>query len=232
MKYPQPIEVKNKHAVAVSNLPLAQAATENSKSSKAPKVQQNSQNPQNPIIASNEPNDIIDFPLPEIPSKKKLLKGKSLSRENLLNTIKQQFSSKPKDSKNKMHYRNASNEKPTYLFGESTKKGDETSRASCAGWLKMAQNQRFDKYLDSRKENINTMKLNSKIEELITRNEARKVGAQISFSKEDNVTILKIDPQNHHLGDRPGFLPVKNNISSNAPPPTPILSPPPAFQVN
>lgn len=135
-----------------------------------------------------------------------------------------------------MHYRNSSLEKkpPTYLFGESaankTKDGIFLNRS---GWLQTNQ-QRLEKGSESRKENINKLKAaNSKIEELISRSEARKGNQPITNSKDDNVTILKIDPKSEPrqiLNDRPGFLPVKSNLSRDGPPPTPILSPPPAFQ--
>ena len=185
----------------------------------------------------DEHPDFNNFPLPEIPIKKKQLnKGKSLSKDNLLavnNSVYQQSKWKQlsdRDNIKKMHYRNASNEtKPTYLFGDNNsilkpKDGVFTNRS---GWLQA--NQRFEKNSEARKENINKLKAaNSKIEELISRNEARRGNTQLSNSKDDNVTILKIDPQHHN--DRPGFLPVKSNLSRDPPPPTPILSPPPAFQ--
>lgn len=76
----------------------------------------------------------------------------------------------------------------------------------------------------------------SKIEELISRNEARRYHQSAnrnSYSFKPGYKIL--DPQiSAMLNDRPGFLPVKNfKPQSNSPPPmTPILSPPPAFQDN
>lgn len=64
----------------------------------------------------------------------------------------------------------------------------------------------------------------SKIEELISRDEARSI----------NVTLKKfeLDPRiSALLNDRPGFLPIKRATDIESPPPiTPIISPPPAFQ--
>lgn len=64
----------------------------------------------------------------------------------------------------------------------------------------------------------------SKIEELISRDEARSI----------NVTLKKfeLDPRiSALLNDRPGFLPIKRAADNESPPPiTPIISPPPAFQ--
>lgn len=64
----------------------------------------------------------------------------------------------------------------------------------------------------------------SKIEELISRDEARSI----------NVTSKKfeLDPRiSALLNDRPGFLPIKRAADNESPPPiTPIISPPPAFQ--
>jgi hypothetical protein len=69
----------------------------------------------------------------------------------------------------------------------------------------------------------------SKIEDFINRNEARRNGNEQKIQRQDNVTILTIDPQTGN--NRPVCLPIKRNISDNSPPPvTPILSPPPAFQ--
>jgi hypothetical protein len=199
---------------------------------------------------SNDPTDQLDFsniPLPDIPTKKKQLnKGKSLSKDSLPTSASAKIQSKwkqltDKEYFKKMHYRNSSLEKkPTYLFGEAaannnningnkTKDGIFLNRS---GWIQ--SNQRADKSSESRKENINKLKAaNSKIEELISRNEARKASQQMGNAKDDNVTILKIDPKSEPrqiLNDRPGFLPVKTNLAHHGPPPTPILSPPPAFQ--
>lgn len=215
----------------------------------------NEKNAQNPeknksnetLKNSNDSADQLDFsniPLPEIPTKKKQLsKGKSLSKDSLPSSTSAKIQSKwkqltDKEYFKKMHYRNSSLEKkPTYLFGEGaanqnankTKDGIFLNRS---GWIQT--NQRFDKGSESRKENINKLKAaNSKIEELISRNEARKSNQQMANAKDDNVTILKIDPKSEPrqiLNDRPGFLPVKTNLSHHGPPPTPILSPPPAFQ--
>ncbi|KAJ6640671.1 Rho guanine nucleotide exchange factor 4, partial [Pseudolycoriella hygida] len=64
----------------------------------------------------------------------------------------------------------------------------------------------------------------SKIEELISRDEARSI----------NVTLKKfeLDPRiSALLNDRPGFLPITRvGGNESPPPPTPIISPPPAFQ--
>jgi hypothetical protein len=182
-------------------------------------------------------SDQLDFnniPLPDIPSKKKLNKGKSLSKDSLPTSASAKIQSKwkqltDKEYFKKMHYRNASLEKkpPTYLFGESAKPKDGIF-LNRSGWLQT--NQRgAEKGGESRKENINKLKAaNSKIEELISRSEARQ------NSKDENVTILKIDPKSEPRqipsSDRPGFLPVKKNLARDGPPPTPILSPPPAFQ--
>lgn len=134
-----------------------------------------------------------------------------------------------------MHYRNSSLEKkPTYLFGENaSNKPKDGIFLNRSGWLQTNQ-RAAEKGSESRKENINKLKAaNSKIEELISRSEARKPNPQISTSKDENVTILKIDPKSEPRSipnDRPGFLPVKTNFPRDGPPPTPILSPPPAFQ--
>lgn len=209
------------------------------------------------VKPSNVTSDQLDFskiPLPDIPNKSKQLnKGKSLSRDNLFPTsTSAKIQSKwkqltDKEYFKKMHYRNSSLEKkPTYLFGENINSNATIAAVAIAaankskdgiflnrsGWLQT--NQRTDKSSESRKENINKLKAaNSKIEELISRNEARRANQHISSSKDDNITILKIDPQSEPrqiLNDRPGFLPVKTNLSRDFPPPTPILSPPPAFQ--
>lgn len=194
---------------------------------------------------SNDPSDQVDFskiPLPDIPSKKKQLnKGKSLSKDSLPTSASAKIQSKwkqltDKEYFKKMHYRNSSLEKkpPTYLFGEGSNnaKPKDGIFLNRSGWLQT--NQRLDKNAEARKENINKLKAaNSKIEELISRSEARKANQQIANSKDDNVTILKIDPKSEArqiLNDRPGFLPVKKNLGRDGPPPTPILSPPPAFQ--
>lgn len=199
-----------------------------------------------PLKHTNVPSDPLDFskiPLPDIPTKKKQLsKGKSLSKDSLPTSASAKIQSKwkqltDKEYFKKMHYRNSSLEKkpPTYLFGESggnNAKPKDGIFLNRSGWLQT--NQRVEKGSESRKENINKLKAaNSKIEELISRNEARKASQPMANSKDDNVTILKIDPISEPrqiLNDRPGFLPVKSNLSRDGPPPTPILSPPPAFQ--
>lgn len=114
-------------------------------------------------------------------------------------------------SKN-MHYRN-SQEKPKYLFGEAPQKVS----VKTAIW-------------DSKVgENVKAKGNGTKIEELITRSEARKV---TSTTKQDNVTVLTIDSHanTNPSGERPLFLPVKKTVQQSPPPITPILSPPPAFQ--
>lgn len=135
-----------------------------------------------------------------------------------------------------MHYRNSSFEKkPTYLFGENAKQSQQQKDGiflTRSGWI-TTSSQRLEKEAEARKENINKLKkANSKIEELISRSESRRLAAA---SKDDNVTILKIDPQSEARqmlsNDRPAYLPVKTNLPRDGPPPpTPILSPPPAFQ--
>jgi hypothetical protein len=200
-----------------------------------------------------ETNDQIDFskiPLPDIPNsnkKSQLNKGKSLSKDNITTTTS--TSSKiqakwkqltEKEYFKKMHYRNSSVEKktPTYLFGENKpqKNGIFLNRS---GWLQTSNPQRYNNdSTESRKENIKQLKnANSKLEELISRSESRKLTNQQNL-KEENVTILKIDSKTEIasaaakkvVNDRPGFLPVKSNLLKQGPPPTPILSPPPAFQ--
>lgn len=194
---------------------------------------------------SNDPPDQVDFskiPLPDIPSKKKQLnKGKSLSKDSLPTSTSSKIQSKwkqltDKEYFKKMHYRNSSLEKkPTYLFGETAAAAAAANKSkdgiflNRSGWLQT--NPRFDKDPESRKENINKLKAaNSKIEELISRSEARKTQTAI----DENVTIVKVDNAKSEprqiLNDRPGFLPVKGHLSRDGPPPTPILSPPPAFQ--
>ncbi|XP_058837010.1 uncharacterized protein LOC131693311 isoform X2 [Topomyia yanbarensis] len=143
-----------------------------------------------------------------------------------------------------MHYRN-SNDKPTYLFGENLKKNEIFLNKS--GWVQVSQppmypsersmrarsyqpelvgqkvSRKYIEYDESRYGRGN------KLEDLINRNEARKHQIQ-KIQRQDNVTILKIDPQLSGSG-RPACLPIKRNLADNSPPPvTPILSPPPAFQ--
>lgn len=193
----------------------------------------------------NDQPDQLDFskiPLPDIPSKKKqqqLNKGKSLSKDSLPTSASSKIQSKwkqltDKEYFKKMHYRNSSLEKkPTYLFGESAaNKSKDGIFLNRSGWLQTTP--QFQKDAESRKENINKLKAaNSKIEELISRSEARKAVHPGPNSKDENVTIVKIDSKSEPrqiLNDRPGFLPVKTHHSRDGPPPTPILSPPPAFQ--
>lgn len=198
--------------------------------------------------SNEEQLDFNNIPLPEIPSKKSSKQlnkgGKSLSKDNLLPTsTAAKIQSKwkqltEKEYFKKMHYRNSSFEKkPTYLFGENAKQSQQQKDGiflTRSGWL-TTSSQRLEKEAEARKENINKFKkANSKIEELISRNEARRPLAATP-SKDDNVTILKIDPQSEARqmlsNDRPGYLPVKTNLPRDGPPPpTPILSPPPAFQ--
>ncbi|XP_055535482.1 uncharacterized protein LOC129724532 isoform X2 [Wyeomyia smithii] len=143
-----------------------------------------------------------------------------------------------------MHYRN-SNDKPTYLFGENLKKNEIFLNKS--GWVQVSQppphpfdrsaraksyqsdlvgqnvSRKYIEYDESRHGKGN------KLEDLINRNEARKHQVQ-KIQRQDNVTILKIDPEQSSSG-RPVCLPIKRNLADNSPPPvTPILSPPPAFQ--
>jgi hypothetical protein len=197
---------------------------------------------------SNDSSDQIDFnniPLPDLPTKQKskhLNKGKSLSKDSVLPTsTAAKIQSKwkqltEKEYFKKMHYRNSSFEKkPTYLFGENAgnvkqqqhKDGIFLNRS---GWI-TTSSQRLQQEAESRKENISKLKkANSKIEELISRSEARRSNQH----KDENVTIVKIDSQSERqqqiLNDRPAYLPVKTNLARDGPPPTPILSPPPAFQ--
>ncbi|XP_021697248.1 uncharacterized protein LOC5577573 isoform X2 [Aedes aegypti] len=143
-----------------------------------------------------------------------------------------------------MHYRN-SNDKPTYLFGENLKKNEIFLNKS--GWVQVSQPPQYPgdrnvraksfqselagprtsrKYVEY---NENRYGKGSKLEDLINRNEARRSQVQ-KVQRQDNVTILKIDPQ-LSSGGRPICLPIKRNLADNSPPPvTPILSPPPAFQ--
>ncbi len=145
-----------------------------------------------------------------------------------------------------MHYRSAQ-EKPTYLFGEHLKNTTQNNGIylNKSGWVQV--NQRSDERVKS-----NTLSLDrdvrrggsalaqfdnsrrSKIEQMINRNEARKLTTNKPY-KQENVTILTIDPQSSSMdtSDRPGFLPVKKALARGSPPPiTPILSPPLAFQDN
>jgi hypothetical protein len=148
--------------------------------------------------------------------------------------------------KAEMHYRSAQ-EKPTYLFGEHLKNTSQNNGIylNKSGWVQV--NQRGDERVKS-----NTLSLDrdvrrggsvlaqfdnsrrSKIEQMINRNEARKLTTTKAY-KQENVTILTIDPQSSSMdtSDRPGFLPVKKALARGSPPPiTPILSPPLAFQDN
>lgn len=77
----------------------------------------------------------------------------------------------------------------------------------------------------------------SKIEELISRNEARRSNSTTTSHRGSSSYVLRpgykiVDPQIATLlNERPGFLPVRNYNDADSPPPiTPILSPPPAFQ--
>lgn len=107
-----------------------------------------------------------------------------------------------------MHYRGPAptDTKPTYLFGEAPAK--EANGKKKRG--------------------------NTKIEELITRNEVRRATTVQKLQSQDNVTVLAIDPPtsdpSNATGDRPLYLPVKKTVQASPPPVTPILSPPPAFQ--
>lgn len=110
-----------------------------------------------------------------------------------------------------MHYRNpaVTDTKPTYLFGEAPSKNGEA--------------------------NVKKKRSNTKIEELITRNEVRRATTVQKLQSQDNVTVLTIDPptsinSGSLTGDRPLYLPVKKSVQQSPPPITPILSPPPAFQ--
>lgn len=97
---------------------------------------------------------------------------------------------------------------------------------------------------------------NSKIEELISRSEARRSASgsaavplkklhelpqqpkpqqqqpQQRYHRHHPASVYSIDPQiSAILNERPGFLPVKRLTDNESPPPvTPIISPPPAFQ--
>lgn len=188
--------------------------------------------------------DFSKLPLPDIPAKSKkpqLSKGKSLLKESLPSTAsatsKIQAKWKQLTEKEyfkKMHYRNSGNSvekspKPTYLFGE-TKQQKDGIFLNRSGWLQTSSNQQ-QRYNDAKQ----SKSANSKLGELISRSEARKsTVASQQFTKDENVTILKIDPKNDTRKmpstDRPGYLPVKTNLTKHGPPPTPILSPPPAFQ--
>ncbi|XP_055623832.1 uncharacterized protein LOC129767205 isoform X2 [Toxorhynchites rutilus septentrionalis] len=143
-----------------------------------------------------------------------------------------------------MHYRN-SNDKPTYLFGENLKKNEIFLNKS--GWVQVSQpplhpseRSARAKYYQSEQAGPKTSRKfieydenrydkGSKLEDLINRNEVRRNQYQ-KIQRQDNVTILKIEPQ-LSFGGRPVCLPIKRNLADNSPPPvTPILSPPPAFQ--
>lgn len=193
-----------------------------------------------PLKHLNGLPDKLDFskiPLPDIPSKKQLSKAKSQSKDSLATCTDAKIQSKwkqltEKEYFKKMHY-SSLEKKPTYLFGEETKsKPKDGIFLNRSGWLQT--NQRNGKYSESQKENIDKLKeANTKIEELISRNEARKASLMSANSKDENVTIVKIDSRTEprqNFNDRPGFLPVKSNLMRDRPPPTPILSPPPAFQ--
>lgn len=199
----------------------------------------------------SETKELVDFnklPLPDIPAKSKkpqqqqLSKGKSSSKDSLPSststTSKIQAKWKQLTEKEyfkKMHYRNSAEKQhkpPTYLFGEGKQQQQKDGVfLNRSGWLQTSQQQQ--QYSKQSK---------SKLGELITRSEARKViTTSQQFSKDDNVTILKIDPKSTDTSrkvimpssatnDRPGYLPVKSSAQKHGPPPTPILSPPPAFQ--
>ncbi|XP_055376729.1 putative uncharacterized protein DDB_G0277255 [Condylostylus longicornis] len=72
----------------------------------------------------------------------------------------------------------------------------------------------------------------SKIEELISRSEARRNNTQLQRTGYLKSGCKIVDSQLATiLNERPGFLPVKTFMETESPPPvTPILSPPPAFQ--
>lgn len=214
-------------------------------------------------------SDILDLPLPEIPVKKK---------KNLVETTKEfneSIDNKSNDGTiekpiTKMHYRN-SNEKPKYLFGESTQ--NPTHRTSHedeiflnkSGWVQVNQRSldnptkrsynyakdgfqsaSYSKSIENYKNSSDNLLRNrtpgtskqslipknnsSKIEDLISRNEARKSSVVQMLTKTEN--SLSFDSQiKTPSNERPGFLPVKNFTDRDSPPPiTPIISPPPAFQ--
>jgi hypothetical protein len=183
---------------------------------------------------NSEPIDFSNIPLPEIPTKK-TISGKSLSKESLFSKsinvqakLKEAYSN---EQTKKMHLQNSSTEKkPTYMFGENTAKRDASkSRNSIflnrSGWIQTK--------IDAKKQSNNSSQLsqNSKVERMILRNEERKANQQVINAKENSVTVLKIDSKlNAWPNSRPEFLPVKTTFSRYGPPPTPILSPPLAFQ--
>ena len=183
--------------------------------------------------------DIIDFPLPDIPVKQDLHNNNAnlTNSENIEEPINEENPKKDEideeGNTEKMHYRNA-NDKPTYLFGENLKKNEIFLNKS--GWVQVSSQVPLDensrltkgsrKFLECEENRLNR---SSKIEDFINRNDARRNNGH-KIQRQDNVTILTIDPQMSG-SSRPACLPIKRNISDNSPPPvTPILSPPPAFQ--
>lgn len=71
----------------------------------------------------------------------------------------------------------------------------------------------------------------SKLEELINRNEARRVSNPGQHKLNDRLTLVTDPHISALLTERPGFLPVKQYRRNDSPPlMTPIISPPPAFQ--
>lgn len=210
-------------------------------------------------------SDILDLPLPEIPVKKKkaLVETTKEFKESIDNKSN---NGTLETSTNKMHYRN-SNEKPKYLFGESTqnpshrtsheneiflnKSGwvqvnqrslDNPTKRSKDGFQSATYSKSIENYKNSSdnllrnripgpsKQSIVSKNNSSKIEDLISRSEARKSNVVQMLTKTENSLSFdsqKITPSN----ERPGFLPVKNFTDRDSPPPiTPIISPPPAFQ--
>jgi hypothetical protein len=205
------------------------------------KTEQEKTNEELPIIPGNVPEVISKIcDNNDIPSE--LTKPESPVKFPAENEVSTDNQPEPVE----MHYRSAQ-EKPTYLFGEHLKSTSKNNGIylNKSGWVQVSQ--RGEEHTKS-----NTLSLDrdvrrggsilaqfdnsrrSKIEQMINRNEARKLTTTKTY-KQENVTILTIDPQSSSVdtSDRPGFLPVKKTLARGSPPPvTPILSPPLAFQDN
>lgn len=229
-------------------------------------------------------NDLPDFPLPDLPNKKKSQTSQKIpvadyhhslptsykTKQRSIDTLKQfplqrtatenMLSRKLPNRRESDQYLSFNDDMPKYLFGDRTipnvsqkaTRPDDKIFLNKSGWVQVNQ-RRSDKSPvrnsrrlsktnvqdDSKSSNLSrfnsldrTENLSyhhpshkfSKIEELISRDEARSI----------NVTLKKfeLDPRiSALLNDRPGFLPIKRSTDNESPPPiTPIISPPPAFQ--
>lgn len=177
--------------------------------------------------ATSDHIDFSNIPLPDIPTKKKMNRGKTSHKNSLLSLENSILQSKNKRVDNehfkKIHYRETnSNKKQSHMFANNV-----TSTLNQSEWKQ-------DSNCDFKIKNISS-ELDSKIERLISHNEERKTQQKFTESVGKNIINVKTDCKRFQdlqkvPSDRPGFLPVKSSLGQFIPPPTPILSPPPGFQ--